>query len=64
LAGNSSLLLDHGADINKKDARGIFPLVFALDGKYLFFTSSRAGVDDIYWVDAGIITRLKQKTLK
>jgi ankyrin repeat protein len=29
------------------------------DGKYLFFTSGRAGVDDIYWVDAGIIKKLK-----
>jgi glyoxylase-like metal-dependent hydrolase (beta-lactamase superfamily II) len=25
------------------------------DGKYLFFTSSRAGQDDIYWIDARVI---------
>jgi hypothetical protein len=30
------------------------------DGKYLFFTSSREGQDDIYWVDAGVIAALRQ----
>jgi ankyrin repeat protein/Tol biopolymer transport system component len=29
------------------------------DGKYLFFTSGRAGVDDIYWVDAGILRKFR-----
>ena len=29
------------------------------DGKYLFFTSSRGGVGDIYWISAKIIEQLK-----
>ena len=29
------------------------------DGKYLFFTSGRGGPDDIYWVDASVIDRLR-----
>jgi len=28
------------------------------DGKYLFFTSKRAGEGDIFWVDAKIIEAL------
>lgn len=31
------------------------------DGKYLFFTSGREGVDDIYWVDSGVIKKLKKE---
>ncbi|MGD2089218.1 MAG: sialidase family protein [Candidatus Aminicenantes bacterium] len=36
------------------------------DGKYLFFTSNRPNnqrLEKIYWVDAGIITNLKPKSL-
>ncbi len=29
------------------------------DGKYLFFSSNRKGTSDIFWVDAGIIEKLK-----
>jgi creatinine amidohydrolase len=32
------------------------------DGKYLFFTSGRAGQDDIFWVDAGVIAALRPQT--
>jgi hypothetical protein len=34
------------------------------DGKYLFFTSTRTGNGDIYWVDAQIIDELKPDSLK
>lgn len=33
------------------------------DGKYLFYTSSARGTEDVYWVDAGIIERLKNEDL-
>jgi Tol biopolymer transport system component len=29
------------------------------DGKYLFFTSSREGQDDIFWIDARVIAELR-----
>jgi Tol biopolymer transport system component len=48
-----------GEEINSPESD--YTPVVTPDGKYLFFTSSRGGVDDIYWVDAGIILRLKQK---
>lgn len=35
-----------------------------LDGKYLFFNSTRSGSWDIYWVDAKIIEDLKPEELK
>lgn len=33
------------------------------DGKYLFYTSTKTGNRDIYWVDAQIIDRLKQASI-
>jgi ankyrin repeat protein len=33
---------------------------FSPDGKYFFFTSDKAGTEDIYWVDAKIIEQLKK----
>jgi len=30
------------------------------DEKYFFFTSNKKGTEDIYWVDAGIITQLRK----
>jgi Tol biopolymer transport system component len=30
------------------------------DGRYLFFTSTRSGNGDIYWVDAKIIDALRK----
>jgi Tol biopolymer transport system component len=35
-----------------------------LDSKFLFFSTGRTGLDDIYWVDAKIIEKLKPKNLK
>ena len=35
--------------------------ILSPDGKYLFFSSSRSGNGDIYWVDATIINALKPK---
>jgi Tol biopolymer transport system component len=32
------------------------------DGKYLFFTSNREGQDDIYWIEARVIDRLRPGT--
>jgi hypothetical protein len=34
------------------------------DGKYIFYTSTKTGKRDIYWVDAKIINELKPKDLK
>jgi hypothetical protein len=34
------------------------------DGKYLFYVSDTSGDLDIYWVDAGIIERVKKENLK
>ena len=34
------------------------------DGKYLFFTSSRKGNMDIYWVSEKIIEKLKPNAIK
>lgn len=33
------------------------------DGKYLFYTSNARGTEDVYWVDAGIIDRLRTEDL-
>ena len=33
---------------------------FSPDGKYLFFTSTRSGNGDIYWVDAKIIDDMRR----
>ena len=33
--------------------------VFSPDGRYLFFTSTRTGNGDIYWVDATLIEDLR-----
>ncbi|MFC1565034.1 TolB family protein [candidate division KSB1 bacterium] len=38
--------------------------VISPDEKYFFFTSRRRGNDDIYWVDAKIIDKLKPKEIK
>jgi hypothetical protein len=29
------------------------------DGKYLFYTSGPTGPDDLYWVDARVLDRLR-----
>jgi ankyrin repeat protein len=48
-----------GSTINSE--RSDYTPMLSPDGKYLFFTSGRGGVDDIYWVDAGIIEKLKKE---
>jgi ankyrin repeat protein len=48
-----------GSTINS-DASDYTPML-SPDGKYLFFTSGRGGVDDIYWIDAGVIKKLKKE---
>ncbi|MBE0664957.1 MAG: PD40 domain-containing protein [Candidatus Aminicenantes bacterium] len=51
-----------GAAINS-DGDDLWPIV-SPDGKFLFFTSSRNGSQDIYWVNAKIIEGLKPKEEK
>ncbi len=34
---------------------------FSRDGRYLFFTSYKSGVEEIYWVDARALKRLRQE---
>ncbi|MFC2136274.1 TolB family protein [Bacteroidota bacterium] len=38
--------------------------ILSPDGKYFFFSSSRSGNGDVYWVDAKILEELKQDELK
>jgi hypothetical protein len=35
-----------------------------LDNRYLFYSTGRTGHDDIYWVDAKIIEKLKPDGLR
>ena len=51
--GEWSILKNLGADVNS-DKRDFCPMV-SPDGKYLFFSSKRAGDGDIFWVDARVI---------
>lgn len=48
-----------GNDINS--AASEYGATISPDGKYLFFTSSRNGTEDIFWVSAKIIDALKNK---
>lgn len=52
-----SPLKNMGAAINS-DKRDFCPMV-THDGKYLFFSSKRAGEGDIFWVDAKVIEALR-----
>ena len=51
-----------GSDINSPGLESC-PSV-SPDGKFLFFTSNKAGNNDVYWVDIKIIERFKQKNKK
>jgi hypothetical protein len=51
-----------GKEINSSSNDWI-PFVTS-DGKYFFFTSNRAGNEDIYWVDATIIENLRSQEMK
>ncbi len=54
-----SQLKNMGPAINS-DKRDFCPMVTP-DGKYLFFSSRRLGVGDIFWVDAGVIEALRNE---
>lgn len=60
--GSWTKSINLGAGINSKysDNR----VYVSPDGKYLFYTSTRTGNLDIYWVDASIIKELKPKNLE
>jgi ankyrin repeat protein len=47
-----------GPGVNS-ESRDFTPML-SPDGNYLFFTSRRAGVGDIYWVDARVIETLRE----
>jgi ankyrin repeat protein len=55
--GSWSPAQNMGGDINSNQ-QDLTPML-SPDGAYLFFTSRRAGVSDLYWVDAGVIDRLR-----
>jgi len=56
--GSWSLLKNMGGAINS-DKRDFCPMVTP-DRKYFFFSSKRAGVGDIFWVDAKVIDTLRE----
>lgn len=60
--GNWTDPLNMGEPVNSRTVQ-ICPII-SHDGKYLFFNSARAGNDDNYWVDAGIIEQLKRAALR
>jgi ankyrin repeat protein len=51
--------LNMGAPVNS--SRSEYTPMLSPDGKYLFFTSGRAGSEDIYWVDAAVIARFRSR---
>ncbi len=55
--GNWTKSVNMGPKVNSKDDE-ICPSV-SIDGKYMFFTSRRRGLADIFWIDAKIIEDLK-----
>ena len=58
--GSWSAPVHMGKDINSPASENR-PYV-TTDGKYFFYTSTKRGNRDIYWVDAGIIGDMKTKT--
>jgi hypothetical protein len=56
--GEWTQLQNMGTAVNSED-RDFCPMV-SPDGKFLFFSSKRAGEGDIFWVDAGIIETLRE----
>jgi hypothetical protein len=57
--GSWGKAINMGPSINS-DGLELCPVVSS-DGKYLFFNSSRNGVISTYWVDANIISEIKNK---
>ncbi len=57
--GNWSEPANLGPEVNSE--RSEYGATISPDGRYLFFTSNKAGNEDIYWVSAEIIERLRPK---
>ena len=55
--GNWSEPANLGPEVNSE--RSEYGATISPDGRYLFFTSSKAGNEDIYWVSAKIIEKLR-----
>ena len=51
-----------GPEVNSK--RSEYGATISPDGRYLFFTSSKAGNEDIYWVSAKVIDNLRPRKEK
>lgn len=60
--GSWTRIVNMGPEINSF-AADYCPSV-SPDGKYFFFSSSRYGNEDIFWMDAGIIDRLKKSVIE
>ena len=56
--GSWSKAINMGEEINTPYSE--YTPMLSPDGKYLFFTSGREGVDDIWWVDAAIIDQVRK----
>ncbi len=59
--GSWSRAINMGEEINSPQSD--YSAIISADGKYIFFSSSRSGNIDIYWVDAQIIENLKPEGL-
>lgn len=57
--GNWSVLENMGVPINSISSD--YCPMLSPDGKFLFFTSTRSGNGDVYWIDATIIDKLRPK---
>ena len=57
--GSWSKVQNMGEAINSEETE--YCPMLSPDGNYLFFTSTRSGNGDIYWVDVSIIDKMRQK---
>jgi len=60
--GSWSKSVNMGKEINSPQSD--YSAIISADGKYIFFSSSRSGNIDIYWVDAKIIEQLRLEELR
>ncbi len=60
--GSWSRAVNMGEEINSPQSD--YSAIISADGKYIFFSSSRSGNIDIYWVEAKIIDRLRPEEQK
>jgi dipeptidyl aminopeptidase/acylaminoacyl peptidase len=58
-AGSWSTAVNLGRDVNS-GGHDLCPIV-SPDGKYLFFLSNREGESAVYWVDIGVVERLRPR---